>query len=208
MISAPGLGSGLDVSSIVSQLVQVEGEPIANRLNLREAGIQAKISAFGTLKSALSAFGESASALKSLTTFQAKSAASGDKNVFTATATESAAVGSYDIEVVKLAKAHQLTSAGFASIDSVVGGAHVLRRARSEGKTLVAGVHACNSGADVSKETQTCQKRPRRETKRDPEYLPCRTKASVDATAMPRCAAGIWRCWMSPAILVKAKARL
>ena len=43
MISAPGLGSGLDVSSIVSQLVQVEGEPIANRLNLREAGIEVDI---------------------------------------------------------------------------------------------------------------------------------------------------------------------
>ena len=52
-ISAPGLGSGLDVSSIVSQLMEVEQQPLT-RLQGKEAVVKAEISAYGALKSALS----------------------------------------------------------------------------------------------------------------------------------------------------------
>ena len=36
-ITAPGLGSGLDVKTLVEQLVNFERQPAANRLNLVEA---------------------------------------------------------------------------------------------------------------------------------------------------------------------------
>ena len=55
-ISATGIGSGIDVESLVSQLVAAEGQPTANRLNTKEAKLQADLSAFGSLKSALSSY--------------------------------------------------------------------------------------------------------------------------------------------------------
>lgn len=54
-ISAPGIGSNLDVNSIVSQLMAVERQPLT-LLAKRESDFQAKLSAYGTLKGALSAF--------------------------------------------------------------------------------------------------------------------------------------------------------
>ncbi len=41
MISAPGVGSGLDVNSIVSQLMAVERQPL-NRLEADKRGLQAQ----------------------------------------------------------------------------------------------------------------------------------------------------------------------
>ena len=49
-ISSPGLGSGLDVNGIVSQLVALESKPIA-QLQTQATTIQAKLSAFGLLQS-------------------------------------------------------------------------------------------------------------------------------------------------------------
>jgi flagellar hook-associated protein 2 len=48
-ISSPGLGSNLDVKSIVSQLVALEKKPLDN-LKLQAATVQTKISAFGQIK--------------------------------------------------------------------------------------------------------------------------------------------------------------
>ena len=68
MISSPGLGSGLDVTSLVSQLVAIEQQPLI-RLVRQEADYQAQISAFGVLKSALSTFESSLSKVNSLSDF-------------------------------------------------------------------------------------------------------------------------------------------
>ena len=53
--SSTGLGTGLDINSIVSQIVAAEGTPTQNRLDRREAELQTKLTAYGTLKGALSA---------------------------------------------------------------------------------------------------------------------------------------------------------
>jgi flagellar hook-associated protein 2 len=51
-ITAGGIGSGIDVNGLVQQLVAAEGQPATQRLDRREANIQADLSAFGSLKSA------------------------------------------------------------------------------------------------------------------------------------------------------------
>ena len=71
MITVSGIGSGLDVEGIVTQLVAAERQPAATRLDRREAGLQAKISALGALKSALSEFNDSTAGLSKLSTFNA-----------------------------------------------------------------------------------------------------------------------------------------
>ena len=52
-ITASGLGSGLDVSSIVSQLMAIERQPLKT-LQSTQSSINAQISSFGKIQSALS----------------------------------------------------------------------------------------------------------------------------------------------------------
>lgn len=125
-ITSTGLGSGLDIESLVTQLVAAEGRPTRQRLDRNEAELQARISAYGTLKGAFSSFQTSLNSLTSVSGFQSKSASSSDKEVATVTSTNAAAAGSYDLEVFDLARAQRIVSdpaagADFTALDEVVG---------------------------------------------------------------------------------------
>ena len=123
-ITSLGIGSGLDLSSIVTGLVDAERAPTAERLNLKEETITAKLSAFGALKSSLSLFQGSMSNLLSTSTYNIKTASSSDDTVFSTSVTSNADNGSYAVEVTALAKAHSLaTSAAtaFADVNDTVG---------------------------------------------------------------------------------------
>jgi len=108
-ISASGLGSGLDINSIISQLMAIERQPMT-ALATKEASYQAKLSAFGTLKGALSSLQTAALTLKTATTFTGKSASVSDSTVLTASASSTTAAGSYSISVTQLAKFHAVRS--------------------------------------------------------------------------------------------------
>lgn len=120
-ITSTGLGSGININNLVTQLVQAEQAPIAARFDRQEAEIQAKISAYGNFKSALSAFRGSLSGLRNLGSFQKMSASSSDTGVLTATAGSNADAGKYKINVQQLAQSHGLASAGFADPNAVLG---------------------------------------------------------------------------------------
>ena len=123
MISAPGVGSGLDVNSIVQQLMAIERQPL-NRLESDKRDLQTQLSAFGQLKSSLSSFQSAFADLKSLNAFEVYKAESGDETAFTATADSSAAVGFNDIQVVNVAEAHKMGSLAIADTDTTtLGGA-------------------------------------------------------------------------------------
>ena len=113
-IQANGIGSGLDINSLVSQLVSAEGAPLQQRISRHEVAVTTKVSALGTLKGALAAFKAALEPLKSVEAFQSRKATSADTKIFTVTAATNAVAGSYDVEVVHLAKAHQLASEPFA----------------------------------------------------------------------------------------------
>lgn len=120
-VTASGIGSGLDINSIVSQLVSAERAPQENRLTSKEALIQARLSAYGSLKSALSTFQTSLSSLTNADTFSKRSATSSDTSIFTATSTTSAAAGTYTVQVEQLATKHKIASAAYADSDTGVG---------------------------------------------------------------------------------------
>lgn len=109
-IQASGVGSGLDINSLVSQLVSAENASRSAPLLRREAAATTKISALGTLKGALSAFKGALTPLRNIDVFSVRKATSEDATRFTATATSKAAAGSYDVEVINLASAHRLAS--------------------------------------------------------------------------------------------------
>lgn len=120
-LTSSGIGSGVDIGSLVSQLVSAERTPVATRLDRQEAQVQARISSFGTVRSALAQFQAALKRLTSLDDFLVRRATSGDDAVLTAAATGSAVPGGYDLQVERLAQAHKVLSGGFTGADEAVG---------------------------------------------------------------------------------------
>ena len=119
-LSAPGIGSNLDVNGIVSQIMALERRPLTV-LDTKEAKYQAQLTAYGSLKGALSSFQSAVAALASPARFSAVTASFADTTVATATASSAAAAGSYSVEVQTLAQSHKLKSATFAATSTTVG---------------------------------------------------------------------------------------
>ena len=120
-IQSLGVGSGLDVDSLVKQLVAAERQPVESRLARSEARALSQLSSFGSISGALSALNDSVAALQNSNALGARSATSAEPDVFTATATAAAAPGTYDVEVVALAQADRAASQAFASSDTAIG---------------------------------------------------------------------------------------
>lgn len=119
-ISSAGIGSGLDVNSIITGLMNVERQPLT-LLASKKSAFQTQVSAYGSLKSALSTFQTTVSALSSPAKFNIQTAISGNADVFTATSNGSAAVANYAVTVNQLAQQQKLGSAGFTNISDPVG---------------------------------------------------------------------------------------
>lgn len=119
-ISSPGIGSNLDVTGIVSQLMAVESLPMTTLAN-KEAGYQAKLTAYGTLKGALASFQSALQALATQARFTANKTSVADTSFFSASADSNATAGSYNVEVGLLAQAQKLKSLAFSASGSIVG---------------------------------------------------------------------------------------
>lgn len=119
-LAASGIGSNLDVNGIIRSLMELERRPLL-LLNRKEAVFQAKLSAYGTLKGAVSSFQTSVRDLNTISKFQSLATSSSDKTIFTATATATAVAGTYAIEVTKLAQAQKLAAVGRTNTTDVIG---------------------------------------------------------------------------------------
>jgi len=120
-IRAGGIGSGLDIESLVAQLVSAESQPTNFRLDAKEQELEAELSAYGTLKGALTGFQNSVTNMEGTEAFQIYDATSSDDTLFTAIASSSAAAGNYDIEITQLAQVAKLRSADFTDSSEVIG---------------------------------------------------------------------------------------
>ncbi len=120
MISSLGIGSGLDLSGLVAQLLAAERAPVESRLNQKEATYQTQLSALGNLKASLAQVNESFAALQDLESSRSTSV-TGEDGVLTASAEQSAAVGSYTVSVSQLATAHSVASTAYTNTTDEVG---------------------------------------------------------------------------------------
>ena len=120
-ITSLGTGSGLDLENLLSQLLAAEQQPVENRLNRQEAGIQASISAFGALSSALSEFRTTVNNLDGTDNFNGRSATSSNEDIFSVSATSTAAIGSFNINVLDLAQAQRLATGDFSDPSDIIG---------------------------------------------------------------------------------------
>jgi len=118
--SSLGLISGINYEELVSKLILLERGPIT-LLESRKADIQEKMGALDALSIKLSSLKSAAENLNDESMFNTKSVAvtsSGTDTYLTATASSSAAVGSYTVYVDQLAQAHKIASQGWADKNS------------------------------------------------------------------------------------------
>lgn len=125
-ITIGGLGSGLDVSSIIDALINAERAPKKNSLDRFETDVTVTLTGLGALRSSLDELRASALDLSLASSFEARSVSVSDSSFFTATATSSSSAGSYDIEVSQLAVGSEDESQIFTGGSSTTFGAGTL----------------------------------------------------------------------------------
>jgi len=109
-ITSAGIGSGLDINGLVTQLIDAEAEAPTARLNSRQSDLELRLSAYGQLNSGLSSLASSLSSLQSFSTFRSNSTTSSDSDVFTVSSSGSISKANYDINVTSLAENHKLST--------------------------------------------------------------------------------------------------
>ncbi|HEV2608670.1 MAG TPA: flagellar filament capping protein FliD [Noviherbaspirillum sp.] len=119
-LSSPGIGSNLDVNSIIKQLMAVESQPLT-ALAKKEAGFQAKLAAYGNVSGALGAFQSAVNGLSTPAKFQALTATSADSSIVTASASGQAVPGNYNINVSTLAQSQTIKTAAQATTSATIG---------------------------------------------------------------------------------------
>ncbi|WP_169729323.1 flagellar filament capping protein FliD [Solimonas soli] len=164
-LTSAGVGSGLDIESLISKLVSAEKTPTETRLTTKQTTINTQLSAVATFKSVLGNLQGKLDALKSDGTLATLTANSSDTNVFTASTTSSATRGSYSVEVVALAQSHKLASTayvggagsalGSGDMTITVGGKSFKVTLGSTANTLADLKNAINDAADNSGVTAT-----------------------------------------------------
>ena len=118
-ISSLGIGSGVLTADLVDQLVAAEREPTELRLNQNTERTEALISAYGTLRSAVTELRLPMRQLGSADAMKSFSATSSSGNVEVSVDSSVANRGSYNVNVTSLAQSQALaTRASFADRDS------------------------------------------------------------------------------------------
>lgn len=121
MITATGIGSGLDIESLVTQLVQAESRPTELRIAREQSFLRTELSAFGTLKGSIAGFQNAVSQIKDISSFQKRSVVLSDGEAISVTVSNKAPTGNFSLEVSQLATTHSLASGSFNEITDVVG---------------------------------------------------------------------------------------
>jgi len=120
-VSTTGLGSGVNINSIVQALVDAEGKPQQALLTTRQAKLQTQISAYGHLQAGLAGVQAALTELATPQQFEGTVATVADKTIATASTDSTAAAGSYSLLVTQLANGSKLESAAVASGSTTVG---------------------------------------------------------------------------------------
>jgi flagellar hook-associated protein 2 len=115
-----GLGAGIDLQSIVAQLMNAERAPEQKMSALRLSSLAAQ-SAWSDIGAKLSALQSAAKALDTTTAAKGATATSSDTTTLAATATAGAIPGTTPVTVTKLAAAQQLTTGALSAPSMLVG---------------------------------------------------------------------------------------
>lgn len=110
MAGITGLGSGMDINSMVKTLLNAEMAPKAAQLERLDKSAEAKFSALGTLQGAVSKFQTTLKDLNKLSLYDNRKATTSDKDVLGVSAEKNALAGKYSLEVSQLAMSSQVAT--------------------------------------------------------------------------------------------------
>jgi flagellar hook-associated protein 2 len=149
-ISSAGVGSGLDVESIVTKLVAIEKQPITT-LQKTETKLNSQLSSWGNVKSALASLRDAAQKLTLPSTWSATTASSSDTSAVNVSTNSSATAGSYSISVQSLATAQTLASASQTAATSTLGSGtlHIKSGASASATTVDVSISATDTLNDI-----------------------------------------------------------
>ena len=140
-LSVPGIGSGLDINSLVERLMTVERQPLT-ALATKKGMIESKISALGQIRSSLDALKTAAQRMTTQDKLLTLKTTVADTSIATVSTSNSATPASFSLEVEQLASAQKLSSSEFASASSSLG--NTAGSVTIEFGTYSAGVYTLN----------------------------------------------------------------
>lgn len=116
MAGVTGIGSGIDISSIVKAQVDAERAPKESQLDRLEQSTTSRISAIGTLRSVVGELNSTLQSLNKLSAFQKQTLVSSNTSILTASSSSTLTAGQFSLQV------QQLASSSKVALQSVSGG--------------------------------------------------------------------------------------
>jgi flagellar capping protein FliD len=120
-IESLGLGSGVLTNDLVDKIVGAERAAADSRFEREEKILDARITAYGEIKSLASILQSATSALSLPSTAGSTTASSSDESILTTEASILAEPGTYSVEVLNTAKAHSVVTDTYSSYDEIIG---------------------------------------------------------------------------------------
>ena len=123
LITSAGVGSGIDIESIIAAILNAERAPKEASLARNEARVESSLSAIGKLSSALSTLDDALENLNSLSDFQLATATVSEDDVLTVVTDENTSPGNFTLDNIVLASGSRLESlpSTFTDITDTVG---------------------------------------------------------------------------------------
>jgi flagellar hook-associated protein 2 len=121
LITSTGIGSGLNISAIVSALTTSFGAAQTSQLTNQQNSLDSQVSAYGTFTAALDTLKLALPPLEDPSQLAGFAASVADKTIATATTTTDAVAGQYSLQVNNLATSATLTSGPVATGATAVG---------------------------------------------------------------------------------------
>ncbi len=116
MAGVTGIGSGIDISSIVKAQVDAERAPKESQLDRLEQSTTSRISAIGTLRSVVGELNSTLQSLNKPSAFQKQTLVSSNTSILTASSSSTLTAGQFSLQV------QQLASSSKVALQSVSGG--------------------------------------------------------------------------------------
>lgn len=142
-ITQAGIGSGLELESIIEAFVTAESVPVEIRLQEKEERTRTELSGLGSFKSALSEFQSVLKKLDTIEEFNKQTVTTSDENI-SVTTNGFATDGSFDVEVLQLAAATKIQTTNFAGGSTSTVGAGTLTFASANGDTFDVAIDAAD----------------------------------------------------------------
>ena len=127
LITSAGIGSGLDLESIIQATVDAENTPKLNSFATKQESLKVELSAIGEIKAAMSKLQDTIEKLADPDNFNKRLATikqptSSDGDLISVTPTSNISPGDFKVEVIELAQGSRATSNSglFTSTDDVV----------------------------------------------------------------------------------------